>query len=126
MKPLSIDLRQRIVQAYDDQGGSKQQIAERFAVSVSSVKKLIQQRDRLGTIEPQYQNVGRKPAFNDEHLQQLDKLVGSQCDITLNEIKQHFAGIVNCSHQAIANALERLGWGYKKKRYERLSRTEKM
>ena len=126
MKPLSIDLRQRIVQAYDAKEGTKQQIAQRFAVCVSSVKKLINQRDKLGTIEPQYQNVGRKPAFNKELLHQLDELVEHQCDITLNEIRQHFAGVVSCSHQAIANALKRLGWDYKKKRYERLSRTGKM
>ena len=126
MKPLSIDLRQRIVQAYDAKEGSKQQIAQRFAVSVSSVKKLISQRDRLGTIKPQYQNVGRKPAFNNELLRQLDELVEHRCDITLNEIKQHFAEVIDCSHQAIANALERLGWGYKKKHYERLSKIEKM
>jgi len=126
MKPLSIDLRERIVQAYDAKEGSKQQIAQRLAVSVSSVKKLINQRDKLGTIETQYQNVGRKPAFNNEQLQQLDGLVEHRCDITLNEIKLHFAGVVNCSHQAIANALERLGWCYKKKHYERLNRTEKM
>jgi transposase len=126
MKPLSIDLRKRIVQAYDAKEGTKLQIAQRFAVSVSTVKKLINQRDRLGTIEPQYQNVGRKPAFNKEQLQQLDELVEHRCDITLHEIQRHFAGVVNCSHQAIANALERLGWGYKKKHYERLSKTEKM
>lgn len=121
-----MDLRERIVQAYDAREGTKQQIAQRFAVSVSCVKKLISQRDRLGTIAPQYQNVGRKPAFNREQLQQLDQLVEHRCDITLNEIKQHFAGVVDCSHQAIANALERLGWGYKKKHYERLSKTETM
>jgi transposase len=126
MKPLSIDLRQRIVQAYDAKEGSKQQIAERFAVSISSVKKLINQRDKLGTIEPQYQNVGRKPAFNNEYLQQLDDLVAHQCDITLNENKLYFAGVINCSHQAIANALERLCWDYKKKHYERLNRIEKI
>ena len=40
MKPLSIDLRQRIVQAYDAREGTKQQIAQRFAVSVGSGKKL--------------------------------------------------------------------------------------
>lgn len=112
--------------AYDAGEGSRQQVADRFKVSLGLVKKLLAQRRNLGTIEPQYQNVGRKPAFNNEQLQQLDELVEHRCDITLNEIQLHFEGIVNCSHQAIANALERLGWSYKKKHYERLSRTEKM
>jgi len=46
--------------------------------------------------------------------------------MTLAEIQHHFKGHVNCSHQAVANAIKRLGWGYKKNRYERLNKTEKM
>ena len=117
-----MDLRQRIVEAYDSKQSSKPQLAQRFSVSLATVKKLISQRDKLGTIEPQYQNVGRKPAFDQQQLQQLDKLVEQKCDITLYEIKGYFAGVVDCSHQAIANALERLGWSYKKKHYERVSK----
>ena len=125
MKPLSIDLRNRIVQAYETSDSSKQQIADRFAVSLAVVKKLISQWKKLGTIEPQYQTVGRKPAFSHEQLQELDALVEQRCDLTLAEIQQHFKGRVNCSHQAVANALERLGWGYKKNQYMRLSKAEK-
>ena len=126
MKPLSIDLRNRIVRAYETSDSTKQQIANRFAVSLAVVKKLINQWKQLGTIEPQYQTVGRKPAFNNEQLQELDALVERRCDMTLAEIQQHFKGRVNCSHQAVANALERLGWGYKKNRYMRLSKIEQM
>lgn len=126
MKPLSIDLRSRIVRAYETGDSTKQQIAARFAVSLAVVKKLISQWNKLGTIEPQYQTVGRKPAFNKEQLQELDKLVERHCDMTLAEIQQYFIGRVNCSHQAVANALERLGWGYKKNHYMRQNKTEKM
>jgi transposase len=125
MKPLSIDLRNRIVRAYETSDSTKQQIADRFDVSLAVVKKLISQWKKLGTIEPQYQAVGRKPAFNKEQLQELDELVEQWCDMTLAEIQQYFKGRVNCSHQAVANALERLGWGYKKNHYMRLSKTEK-
>jgi transposase len=125
MKPLSIDLRHRIVEAYEAGYGTKQQIANRFAVSVASVKKLVSQWQKLGTLVPQYQTVGRKPAFNQEQLFELDLLLERCCDITLAEIQEHFDGRVFCSHQAVANALKRLGWGYKKKRYMRLSRIEK-
>jgi len=126
MKPTSIDLRERIVAAYDADEGTRQRIADRFKVSLGLVKKLLAQRKELGTIEPQYQNVGRNPAFDGENLKKLDKFLQKHTDATLMEIQEHFSGCVSCSIQAIANTLKRLGWRYKKKRYEQVNKTEKM
>ena len=126
MKPTSIDLRERIVAAYDAGEGNMQEVADRFKVSLGLVKKLMAQRRNLGTIEPQYQNVGRKPAFDGENLNQLDKFLQKHADATLIEIQEHFSDSVSCSLQAIANAIKRLGWRYKKKHYEPVSKTEKM
>lgn len=126
MKPTSMDLRKRIVASYDAKEGTMKQIAQRFKVSVELVKKLIWQRNRIGTIEPQYQNQGRKPAFDDKHLKRLDQFVHQHPDATLKEIQQHFSGHISCSIQAVANALKRLGWRYKKNHYEQASRIEKM
>ena len=126
MKPTSIDLRERIVAAYDACEGTRRQIANRFKVSLGLVKKLLAQRKNLGTIEPQYQNVGRKPAFDDENLKQLDKFLQKYADATLTEIQEHFSGSISCSLQAIANAIKRLEWRYKKNRYTPASKTERM
>lgn len=125
MKPTSIDLRERIVAAYDACEGTRQQIADRFKVSLGLVKKLLGQRKSLGTIEPQYQNVGRKPAFDDENLEQLDKFLQKHADATLTEIQEHFSDNISCSLQAIANAVKRLDWRYKKKRYVPANKTER-
>ena len=112
--------------AYDAGEGTRQQVADRFKVSLGLVKKLLAQRKRLGTIEPQYQNVGRKPAFDSEHLEQLGKFLQKHTDATLREIQEHFSDRICCSIQAIANALKRLDWRYKKKRYVPANKTEKM
>ena len=125
MKPISIDLRERILAAYDAGEGTRQQVADRFKVSLGLVKKLLAQRKNLGTIEPQYQNVGRKPAFDDENLKQLDKFLQKHADATLAEIQEHFSGNISCSLQAIANAIKRLDWRYKKKRYVPANKTER-
>jgi len=126
MKPTSMDLRKRIVASYDAKEGTMKQVAQRFKVSLELVKKLIWQRNRIGTIEPQYQNQGRKPAFDDKNLKLLDQFVQQHSDATLKEIQLHFSNRISCSIQAVANALKRLGWRYKKNRYEQASRTEKM
>ena len=56
--PYSIDLRQRVINAYEAKEGSQRQIAERFQVSHSFVKKLIYRYRQTGTIEPLAQVVG--------------------------------------------------------------------
>jgi transposase len=49
-KPYSEDLRSRIVQAVEAQGISQPIVAERFAVSLSSVKRYVRQYRATGTL----------------------------------------------------------------------------
>jgi transposase len=126
MTPYSIDLRKRVLVACDRREQTITEIAKQFQVSRRWIEKLRKRRTEFGTIAPAQRTQGRKSAFVGDMLNELDELVKCQCDITLAEIKKHFAGRVNCSLQAIANNLKRLGWGYKKNRYMRLSKTEKM
>ena len=125
MKAYSLDLRKRVLEAYDSERSSLGQIAKQFQVTTRWIQKLRQQREREGTIAPRPQNQGRKPAFRGDDLEQLDDFVKENPDSTLEEIKDHFSGKVDCSVVAIHNALKRLGWRYKKNRYEQVSKTEK-
>ena len=126
MKTYPIELRTRVLNAVDSGVGTQKQIAEIFEVSVIWIQKLLHRRRYTGSIEPLPRTQGRKPAFDNKCLQELDELLDRRCDMTLAEIQHHFKGHVNCSHQAVANAIKRLGWGYKKNHYERLNKTEKM
>ena len=125
MKTYSIDLRKRVLAACDRREQTITEIAKQFQISRRWIEKLRKRRTELGTIAPAQKTQGRKSAFVGDLLNELDELVEGRCDITLAEIKEHFAGRVNCSLQAIANNLKRLGWGYKKNHYVRLNKTEK-
>lgn len=126
MKPYPIELRQRVLDAVDSGVGTQKHIAEIFEVSVIWIQKLLHKRRQTGSIEPLPRTQGRKPAFNEAQMQELDALLEQHCDMTLAEIQQHFKGRVSCSYQAVANAIKRLGWCYKKNRYMRLSKIETM
>jgi transposase len=54
MKTLSVDLRERILASYDAQEGTRDEIANRYRVSLGLVKKLLQQRRRTGDIRPRH------------------------------------------------------------------------
>ena len=55
MKTLSLDLRERILASYDAGKGTRQDIADRYDVSLGMVKKLLSQRKRTGDIASRYQ-----------------------------------------------------------------------
>ncbi len=114
MATLSIDLRERIVSAYDRGDGTRQQIAERYNVSLGMVKKLLQQRRLTGDIAPRHRFSGAKPKITPQHQQQLKSLVSEHPDMTLEELRQAIG--ISCTSQAIHYALERIGLSLKKRR----------
>lgn len=126
MKAYSMDLRKRVMAAYDSGKYSLRQVAQRFDVTVRWIQQVRQRRKLEGSIAPHPQNQGRKPAFRGKLLEELNEFVRHRPDATLEEIKEHFAGKITCSIIAIHYTIKRLGWRYKKKHYEHLNRPEKI
>lgn len=115
MATLSTDLRKRILAAYDRGDGTRQDIAERFDVSLGMVKKLLQQRRRIGDIAAQHHRAGRKKTITDEHRERLRQLVAGQPDITLEELRAAIG--VDCTVQAVFYALKGMDLTLKKRRF---------
>jgi len=114
MKTFSSDLRERIVAAYDRGDGTREQIAERYDVSLGMVKKLLQQRRRTGDLAPRHRFSGAKPKITPKHQQRLRRLVRDRPDMTLEELRDALG--VECTPQAIHYVLERMGLSLKKRR----------
>ena len=126
MKAYSIDLRKRVLAAYDSGEYSLNQIAKQFQVTTRWIQKLRQQRKQEGSIAPKPQNQGRKPVFQGKNLEKLELFINAHPDATLEETKRHFLGVVECSIVTIHNTLKRLELRYKKKRYVPANKTERM
>jgi transposase len=120
MKTLSLDLRERILMAYDSEQGSREEIGRRFRVSTGMVKKLLQQRRHKGDIGPRHHRSGRKPMLREEHRRRLEEMVNQKPDITLAEMRDALK--VGCSLQAIHYVLIDMGLTYKKRLSMRVSR----
>jgi len=114
MKTISLDLRQRIVASYDQEEGTREDIAKRYRVSVGLVAKLLYQRERTGDLAPRHRFSGRKPKLLGTHRRQLRALLAKKPDSTLNEL--HAALGVDCTVQAIHYVLKSMGLTYKKRR----------
>jgi len=112
MRTLSMDLRERVVSAYEAGEGSYRVLAARFCVSKAVVGKLVRQAHRLGTLEPQVQLRGRKRVISGEKEKQLQQHVDQHPDATLEERIRELG--LDCCVNTMWQSLKRLGHSFKK------------
>lgn len=89
--PLSVDLRQRIIAAYEAKEGSQRQLAERFKVSLSFIRDLSRRYRETGTVEPKPHGGGTVAKLGVEQLPIVKALVAAQPDALLEELCERFA-----------------------------------
>ena len=121
MGTISLDLRERIVAAYDADDDTRETVARRFRVSLGFVKKLLQQRRRIGEVRPQHHRSGCKPRIVASHRHQLRTLLEKKPDLTLKELRA--ATGLACTLPAIHHVLAKMGLTYKKRRSAPANRT---
>ena len=86
MKPYSTDFRTKIVETKRKTNASIQQIAERFQVSYSFVRKLLKHYKAKGTVEPAPHGGGKVPKLNPQQIQIVVELVTEDNDATLQQL----------------------------------------
>lgn len=113
MKPLSNDLRARILAAVDNHEGSRRQIARRFAVDVSTITRLLQLRRLTGSLEPRPRGGCRRATLDQSALERLRRLVDEHPDATLDGLRERLG--IGGSFMIVWRALKKLGITRKKK-----------
>ena len=121
---IPTEMRQRILEAYDQGTGTRAEVAGRFGVSEDFVKKLLKQRKATGDIAPRHRYSGRKPTITPKHEELFRKLIEKDPGLTLEQIRDG-AGL-DCTIQAVHRALVGMGMTFKKRRSMQPSRTARM
>lgn len=114
MRPLSEDLRQRIVAARADGAGTGE-VCQRFGVSRSSVERFWNQHCTSGHCRPK-QIGGYRQSRLKKHEQRLRRWIAQQADLTLVELQQRCQKEleVKIGLTALWHRLDHLGLSYKK------------
>ena len=123
MKVIPLDTRHRILACYDTGKHTRPKVAELFGVSLGLVKKLLQQRKKLGHVKTLYDRVGRKPTMTQPRIDILLNALRQNPGLTLGQMRALLGGV--CTGVCIHLALRKNGITYKKKRYELPSKTAK-
>ncbi len=112
MKPYSIDLRQRVLEAYESGKGTQKEIAEFFCVSLSWVESLLSRWRQTGSVLPKPHGGGRQAKITGKKLERLKTLVEENPDATLEELRRKCR--TKGSIMSVFRALKRLGITRKK------------
>jgi transposase len=118
MKPYSIDLRIRVIEAYNRKEGSIRGLAKRFAVHWRTVANWLRRFAQEQSVGPRQQRHGPLPRLDEEGLEVLEQLRESQKDATRAELghKLEARTGIRLSPSSVGRALERMGVTRKKRR----------
>lgn len=125
MGPYSVDLRQRVVDAYKRGLGTIRELAEMFQVVPNTVENWLKLERETGSVAPRPHAGGVEPTIRGDVFNTLCRLAGERHDATLDEL--HRALEQECqiqtSEAAVCRALRRAGLSRKRRRSGRPNRT---
>jgi len=116
MKPLPMELREKVVKAYEQGNTSIRKLAARFDVSKSFVERLLKRKQITGDIQPLRQGGSLKSELNG-YSDELIALVEKYPDSTLSEYCEYWGSMYGqwISASTICRGLKKLGLTKKKR-----------
>lgn len=126
-EPYPVELRARVVDAYESGAGTYASVGERFDVGVATVKRWVAQFRREGHVEPRSKGSGPRTTISTT---ELEALVDELGDATAAEITAAYnkgrRGRQRVHLSSIKRALHRAGFVVKKKGFGRPSSFDPM
>jgi transposase len=116
MRAYSLDLRQKVVAAYQRGLGTIDEIAALFSVGPTFVKKMLRLHREGGDLSPLPHGGGHTPKLSDKHLQMIRAQIARNNDVTAEELRELLLkrASVEVSQPTISRALARLNLPRKK------------
>ncbi len=117
MQAYSLDLRQRVVRAYEQGQDSIAEVAARFGVGPTFVKKMLRQHRETGEVVPRPHGGGRRAGLSPKQRRRLRQKVRREQDISLAELQTYLreTAQVEAHVSTISRALKALDLPRKKK-----------
>lgn len=119
--PLPIELRRRVVEAFNAGGGTLVELSERFSVSVTSVFRWVQLDELYSDLSPKPHGGHREHKIPNEDLEKLRALVFEKPDRTVKELAAEWNSRYSQSvgNAVMGRALLRAGLPFKKRLFAR-------
>jgi transposase len=118
MKAYSNDLRRKIVESYENNDYSQDEVAELFGVSLATVKNFLRRKRETGSTDALPHAGGQQPLLDEKARKFVQHLISEQNDLTLEELCQCVERKYkqNVSLPTMSRLLQALGLPRKKRR----------
>jgi transposase len=125
MLAYSLDLRERVVAAYEEGLETISEIAERFAVGQTFVKKMLRQKRETGSLEIKERRYGPVKRLSMKDHEWLRRAIEKEPDVTLDMLRERLAEkrSVQVSRATVGRAIQSLDLPLKKRVRSRVSET---
>ena len=124
MKPYSLDLRQKVIDAYEAKEDSQRGLAKRFKIGFSTVQRLLKRYHAGEGIAPKPHGGGQSAKLSEPQLEQVKAIIESNNDATLVELCELTAEKlhVRLSRSTMGRISQKLGFSRKKTTAVKLTR----
>ena len=85
-RPISEDLRRRILEVREESGKTYEELAEQFRVGRATVNRVLRLKRETGDVQPRPHGGGMPKRVSDEELPRVQALVDAHPDATLAEL----------------------------------------
>ena len=118
MQAYSLDLRERVVAAYEKGKTTISAVAAQFSVGETFVKKMLRQQRQSGSLKRLPSCAGAKKVLEPKHRQWLAKQIKEQPDATLTELQTGLLErqTISVSRATVSRELREMGLPRKKSR----------
>ena len=123
MQAYSLDLRQKVISVYENGPETIVEVAERFEISPSFIKKLLARKRATGNLAPLGHRGGQRKRLSVKHQQWLLKTVLSTPDLTLSDLHEQLEKEkkISVSVPTLSRQLRRLNLRRKKNQWSLVS-----
>lgn len=117
MLPYSLDLRERVVAAHEEGLETIAEIAERFAVGRTFVKKMLRQKRETGSLAIKERRYGPTKRLSEKDHEWLRRLVEKEPDVTIDTLRERLSEKrrVQVSRATVGRAVQSLDLPLKKR-----------
>jgi transposase len=125
MRAYSLDLRERVVAAYEKGEQSIAEVAAQFSVGQTFLKKMLRQKRESGSLDRLPRRAGAKKVLSEAHRRWLSRQVKEKLDVTLVELQEGLqtSQKVRVSRATVSRELQVLRLPRKKNRSSLVSAT---
>lgn len=117
MLPYSLDLRQRVVSAYEQGVETIAEIATRFSVGQTFVKKMLRQKRETGSLAIKERRPGPEKLLSEKDCQWLRREINKEPDLTIDQLHERLMKErrVMVSRATVGRAVQSLNLPLKKR-----------